>query len=259
MIVRFSSARALASRADSHFVELRKNISLYKKRSAYEVVNIKLPVSRYEERRVKIKSPIPIEIPCITFDIVNGLRSSLDHAVYESVQFLTGKESPESTKFPFGDSYSEAEAQFGGEGKGVPASIRDTLLDFGPYPNGDRLLWGFNKLRNRKIHRSLAPLLFRIGGMGIGTQSFGHIGELTTVAEWNEDQSEFTFMRGRNIDDSVDISFDIDVGFDKSLPLEGESLIDVLRHVSGIVQDVTIRLESEVSRILLDRSKVGRI
>jgi hypothetical protein len=116
------------------------------------------PMTGEKVPKTIFRENIPLVIPCIVFDIVNGLRASLDHAVYACAVSLNKSVDPKHVKFPFGDTYTEAANTFDRDGKGVPAGIRDFLLDFKPYKEGNEALWRLNKIRNQKIHRTLAPM-----------------------------------------------------------------------------------------------------
>jgi hypothetical protein len=248
MIVNFASARGLLARAKWHREQLERHVTAYKMKNISNLGRLKDHVTGFEERRYKVKDKVPLEIAFITFDVVNELRSSLDYCVYEAVRMLTGKDDPSSTKFPFGDSYLMAERQFNGKAKDVPISIRDYLLEFGPFPKGDRYLWPLNKIRNRKIHRTIAvmatkPTQFSLGGDGA-------IDYLEYVNEWDEEKKELTYLRGRNISDGIEAIVRIDVAFTEDTPLAGEPLLGSLADIHDIVENVVLRLESETARLL---------
>lgn len=153
----FESARALHARGKWHLGFLTFERSGYINKQPYTIIREHDPETGLNLWKAKVVVQPDPQMACMVFDAVNCFRSALDHAVFAAVQKIGGVADPDSTKFPFGDSYKEAEEQFEGRARRVPASIRDFLLDFKPYKGGNDLLWGFNKIRNSKIHRILAP------------------------------------------------------------------------------------------------------
>lgn len=150
---------------------------------------------------LRVTRTIPRSCTVVLYDVVNTLRSALDHAVYEASVKL-GHPDPSKTKFPFADTAAGVVQQIhgtrngrGGAVDGVAPDLDDCLVGLRPHgaAGGDHMLWGLNKLRNLKNHRKMVrlgyhPNEFRIRGV-VST------GPLQIVHEWTQDQEEFIYMR----------------------------------------------------------------
>jgi len=94
----------------------------------------------------------------IAFDLIQNLRSALDHAVFASTFVLTGYDGEGGTKFPFGDAKKDAIDDAKRKCRKVPPAMVEYLLAFEPYAEGNPILHGLNRLRNTKSHRVLVPV-----------------------------------------------------------------------------------------------------
>jgi hypothetical protein len=243
----FSSSKSLIGRADAHLRELDHKSSQFFNKKPFETFAERAPETGGQFLKARLLREMPDEFACITFDTVNALRSALDHAVYDSAVILTGQEDPAKTKFPFGDTHASAKAEFNGNASGVPASIRDFLLDFKPYKEaGDQLLWALNRIRNVKIHRALIPTAVNSGGFGIGN---GYIEHLETMNEWDATKQELTyaFLKGKN--NNFQYGITLNMTFGKETLLEGRPVNETLKLLSRKIAGIVESIEGETTRL----------
>jgi hypothetical protein len=157
----FCSAKSLLDRGRHHLREVESRIALFYGSNPYEIHSRQDATTGEIAFVAVFNRGTPRELPPIVFDCLNSFRSALDHAVYGATIILSRDNDPQETKFPFGNTRSSAAREYQNGAVCVPVALREFLLDFGPYKSdgasGNNLLWGFNRIRNRKIHRILAP------------------------------------------------------------------------------------------------------
>ena len=239
----FASPKALLSKADKHITELRSAEQKYfsapgtcKKTTETD------PATGEQVLKVKMNGNVPLSIACIAFDAVNELRAALDHAVFSACSALGHVSKPQNIKFPFGDSFLDAKKQLQ-ESKQIPEFLWDHLLNFEPYKTGSNILWGFNKIRNRKIHRMLVP--YAAMNQSIAVIGTGSIGSLQSMNDWDGEALELTYARGRNINIQLDITFCS--AFDPETELAKHRVAQTLERIAEVTTQVIAVLESQTA------------
>jgi len=245
MSEKFIHARALVKRAKLHEGKLKKSLIDFKK--SYTPRGFIDEESQPGVRLYKINiKEIPVEISCIVFDIINELRSALDHAVYRAVQIITSTENPENTKFPFGKTRKEAAGRFKKEVKSIPDDFKDFLLAFKPYESGNKPLWGLNNIRNTKIHRLLRGTAYARDGFVI--RGNGQTGTLSFVSEWDAANNELTVARQIG-GYGLDLEFTFDVAFEEGTAFANKTILKTLKDLISITEGVVVGIESETLRL----------
>lgn len=108
MLEPFKSGKLLVARALEHFNQfnhVERGLLAKKPYSFFADID---PQTRQTRCKVKVSTDLGTKLPVIAFDIVNCLRSSLDHAVFDSARGLGGNPNPAGTKFPFGKTSADA-------------------------------------------------------------------------------------------------------------------------------------------------------
>ncbi|WP_033927149.1 hypothetical protein [Sphingomonas sp. 35-24ZXX] len=194
MLEPFVSSKLLLDRAREHLDQFNHLERIFVSENPYTRFREIDPNTG--EHLLKVKAGQPsVKLSAIAFDIVNCVRSALDHIVYDSARMVGGNPKPKDTKFPFGKTADAAAANLGRyKDSEVPDAIRPYLLAFEPYKGGQEALWEINELRNCKIHRILQSFAMASGGVGFGN---GYITQATvsTCNEWDDDRGELTVMR----------------------------------------------------------------
>jgi len=150
---------------------------------------VELPTALFYCYKVESTECLPKEVSLLFGEILNGLRASLDHVVYELSGGIDGN--GESSGFLFDENRSALKTNLGlgtGKGKkemrGVPENIKHKILDdIQPYlldeqstPGKGADLFKMNKLRNIDTHRLLLTVE-RVHRMTIGLEEFTLTGE----------------------------------------------------------------------------------
>lgn len=210
------------------------------------------PATGYETRKVRVERDIPLDFGCMAFDALNSLRSALDHAVFAATVVLTGNQDPARTKFPFADTEEwliESELKRGA--RDVPDDLHPYLLGLKPHKAGNKLLWGFNKVRNENIHRILSPVAHARSSMGIGGN--GYIGEMEIIHKWDREKRELSYLRCRDVGSGIKVDIAIDVAFIETSDLPLQSVVRTLEQCSGMVESIIDGIEAETARIIASR------
>jgi hypothetical protein len=200
----------------------------------------------------RIKNP-PIVGSGIVFDVVNCLRSSLDHAVFDASVVLGGSPKPKRTKFPFGLTAEEAANDLPRKRAEVPECIRPHLLSYKPYKGGNPykggsadLLWGLNDLRNGKIHQTLRAM---------ATSPVGALAGRVTAyvingAEPGGGDDNVTVMRiAAGAEMEVKPKILAKITFGQGTAFAGEDTDDILEDALGMVRDILVGIEAETWRL----------
>ena len=190
-------------------------------------------------------SPAPA---LLAFDILNALRSALDHAMYASVVALTGKE-PTNSKFPFGDTEEKALTDVGRKGKNpCDPNIIQRALKFKPWrDNGNEPLWAINALRNIKNHQNLIDVQLYPSETII---SDGYVkGFIWTTPYYDSEKRELIYMRTWERDHSTNINCGVCFVFGAKSKLPGRSCRSIFDDMVRVTQEIVLGLEAETARL----------
>lgn len=165
MLDLFQSGSLLVARAGKHIDEFDAVEQDFIKDKPYLLFNEIDPQSGATILKAKVTKPFPPELSAIAFDIVNCLRSALDHVVYDASIKIGGKPKPKSTKFPIGNKHRTAAEDLRKHKAEVPGNLWPYLLGFEPHPGGVNLISELNDLRNGNIHKTLDAVAVRSGGI----------------------------------------------------------------------------------------------
>jgi hypothetical protein len=105
-----------------------------------------------------IRYDLPFDTLAAAGDIVNNLRSSLDHLVYQLADAFDPNCDPrvlETISFPIGEDLAEYKSLKRRIVKVIHPDAIKLIDDLKPYKSGDNPLWLLNKLNNISKHRML--------------------------------------------------------------------------------------------------------
>lgn len=250
MLKPFKSSKLLVARAREHFDQFKYVQSSFLARRPYGFFSDTDPDTREIRCKVKVNDDLGIKMPVIAFDIVNCLRSSLDHAVYDSARAIEGNPKPSGTKFPFGSTPEDAARNLDRyKGNEIPVAIRPFLLSFEPYPTGKEAIWELNELRNQKIHRILQAIAASSGGVGFGNGTITHA-TMSFASEWDHERGELTYMRlqpGAKMQMRIDPM--ISIGFGNIGLFGTKSAVEVFSNFLEVVERIVLAIEAETFRL----------
>lgn len=203
----------------------------------------------------KVKVPdLDQRMPLLIFDLVNALRSALDHAVFDSARVLGGSPNPRDTKFPFGLTAEEARKNLDRyKATEVPLAMRPFLLSFGPHKGGKNNLWELNQLRNQKIHRILQPMALGSAGVGIRTNFSGTIHIVQDCSRWDDENGVLTFVIiDKRTSPHLFPYVRPMLGISFGPPWYGYKTVEILGDLLKIVDGVVLGIERETARLKVE-------
>lgn len=252
----FDSPKLLVGHAREHIDRLEAEVKAFFDRRPYARVIDVDPETRAEIHKIRLTAKLPSKIRLILKDAATNLRDALDHAVYASAVSL-GAINPEKTGFPFATDANHLQSELGTwKFTDIPQEIHAVLVGFAPYPGGNDLLVGLNRIRNPTTHRVIVPAGFATMGNTM-TLASGTVTSGTKMGYslWDATKDEVEYARfgaGSNFDYNVEVAFDVtfgDVG-----PLAGKPAIPALREMIVEVNRVVLDIEAGTRRILHSRT-----
>ena len=246
----FESPNALLARAAHHINELESEIIRFGREGR------RTPFTERDAPTGDILFKLRFDdrvthLPCIVFDAVSCLRSSLDHVVYGAAALITALPEPGGTKFPFGDNAKQARNDF--VRKGPPPGL-DPLQDFiidkiQPYQGGGgEALWRLNKARNTKIHRILAPVAIRQKG-SLVTGRGVHMTNARPVHHWDSEKQELTHYRVTTFEGEPEFNLTLGIAFVEGSNLPKGTVVAGLRELAAEVAKAVADVASEAGKI----------
>src|SRR5579863_5427772 len=103
---------------------------------------------------------VPRQIAAITGDVLQKLRSALDHLAYQLFESGTGRAGNDGKHvyLPIFDSASRCAAGLESKVRGMQRNAVDAIKALKPYRGGDDTLWRLQQLNNRDKHRLLVTV-----------------------------------------------------------------------------------------------------
>jgi hypothetical protein len=262
MLQSFNSPRALLHRSQDHLRELDYRFHVFLAREPYDRIIKPDPETGDHLHTIFFALAIPDAVTVVAYDVVNTLRSALDHAVYASDVAFGSKGDPGNIKFPFGDNAEQVRQDAEGKnrrGKDRPChsepAMREFLIGLGAHGDEGRhkRLWALNKLRNKKNHRALIQFGVSVAEITVANARIhGGTGGMRLRQQWNDSRNEFLYMITRAdalvSDYLVNCSIFMEIG--ETEFLAGMPAVDTFREISGEVTDVIGEIEAETERLL---------
>lgn len=247
----FDSAWRKIERAKQHIADLQRTFDAFVQRNPHEFLTENDPQTGALTIQVRLREPIPHDLPLILGDAVHNLRTALDHAMWELIEIDCGTQD-RSTAFPFSKNRKDYEAACHGI-KTPRADTKKFFLALAACPSGaGEKLYGLHLLDNAEKHKMLTPV--------VGVASVRHLevigsnGEVfMTLADigFCMDPSGTARIAGMGpgltvkFDQDADLSIGIFFGqveFFETLPL-----IETLMDLAQAIDDTLVQLSAMVA------------
>ena len=197
---------------------------------------------------------IPEDFPTIIGDILQNLRTALDHLAWQLVLahncVPTGQ-----TAFPIAENFEKFEAMLKRKVEGMSQGAVDKIRALKPYGGGNEDLWGLHELNNTDKHR----LLFVVGaahtGVGVDVGKMFPIKNVPSLRiilkhadyAWPlRDGTElFRILkqaREPNIDENP--SFTFQIAFGDAEVMEGEPMFPPLHHLADSIDAIILSFDA---------------
>jgi hypothetical protein len=171
---RLALIRTKSERADKHFRELGTELSAFRKSKPYKVGAKRDPKTRKPVYYLLNVKETPANLSPIIGDVLQCLRSTLDHLAYQLL--LVGNPTvgnPDEVFFPIGKDPHGYKSLLGRVKNGMRQSAIDAIDEVEPYQGGKgALLWTLHNLNNIDKHRTILTTFVQTGGVDI-TPSIG--------------------------------------------------------------------------------------
>lgn len=186
---------------------------------------------------------VPENIPTLVGEILQNLRSALDHKAYELFQVNSAGEG-RHIYFPIDSDHATYEANKERKTKGMSQVAKDFFDSIRPYKEGNHTLWQIHELNNRDKHRTLVTSGSAFKSMDIGA----HVMNLV-MKEFGGAPKDFPkmplfikpadnlfplspgkelFIDGPNAKEISDMQFTFQIVIDEPNVVEGEEVIEFL-------------------------------
>jgi hypothetical protein len=244
---RLDGPRGKVERAKKHLHDLEPAIRAFLGTNPY-VIGTKRDA---ETRRliyymVSVREPPPTVLG-IAGDVLQNLRSALDHLAYQLVLVGTGKPGPfEHVYFPIFDSASEYKAKKGRKVKGMRKEAIDAIDAAKPYKGGNDTLWMLHSLNIVDKHRLLIAVGSAFKGVNIAAlagRAFSDLPDIQVPAFWLRPQDRmcplkagdeiFADLPDAEPDENVQFAFG--VAFSEPKISECEPMLETLQQMADLV------------------------
>ncbi len=139
--------------------ELEEALRTFFASDPYKIETKRDPQSHQLVYYVTKVDEVPDEIALITGDIIQNLRSALDHLAYQLFTLGSGNGTGGyHIYFPIAEDYAEYERQKSRKTTGMAQQAKDIIDTIKPYRGGNDTLWKIHKLNNIDKHRLLVTI-----------------------------------------------------------------------------------------------------
>lgn len=238
-------------RAKKHIVELDGEVRSFIDSNAYEVAAKHDPNTRKLIYYVSRTTPVPHSFSAITGDVIQNLRSALDHLAHQ-LWFVAnpGKTPPRELQFPTDSSAAQYVASALGKIKGLRQDAIDTFDSIEPYDGGKgQDLSVLNRLNRIDKHRLLIAVGSGFQSVNIGaymSKMMGQIFDVNAIPEMNlyirPADILFPLKAGDELFiDAVDAEVNKKLDFRFSVVLhepgviDGKPILETLQHFADLV------------------------
>lgn len=242
----FASPKRRIARAKKHIDDFDARMKAFFETDPYAHVTEADPNGAENLHKVKLTKPIPGELGDIAAETIEGLRSSLDQAVYATA-VANGRANPTSAYFPIADSVDDLANVIKGRCKHVPPDIITLLRAFNPHKGGNDVIWALNKLCNINKHRLLVGFATTSNAVHIAYAQ----GPISIFApQWDSRKNEIIFARTpRDAQPNYNINVETNITFGEVDILRGAPAGAVIREMASEIESVVLAIEAETRRL----------
>jgi hypothetical protein len=160
--------QAKLKRAKRHYAELETALASFFATRPY-----KISTRRSDEGKLVYYlsevTDVPVELSSIIGDVIQNLRSSLDHLAYELwLKEASGQGRGDKIYFPIDKDQASYNGNKAGKTQGISAQSLAIIDSLNPYPGGNDVLWRIHSLNNRDKHRLLVTVGSSFQSMDLG-------------------------------------------------------------------------------------------
>lgn len=255
-----SKLESKIERARQHLAELEGELIEYIKSRPY-TVSTKRDSDRKLIYFISDVKEIPQSIALITGDILQNLRSSLDHLAYGLfVKNTTDGTSGRHIYFPISHDLEGYETEKVAKTRGMSQGAKNLIDAYKPYKDGNINLWQINKLNNIDKHRLIITVGASFGSMDIGAhvsemfkknfpQSDGKFPPLPIFIKPADPLfplkiGDQLFVDGPDAKEIPHMQFKFEILINEPGIIEGEPLVEFLKNMTVTVEEIFMKFKS---------------
>jgi len=166
---RVALVRMKADRAKKHIAELQAEIGTFLKSNPYVVSTKRNPKTRQLIYYIASVQPTPRIISVIIGDVLQCLRSTLDHLAYQLLLVGGPGFDERKVRFPVGRDRQSYESERGRVVPSLRQDAKDAIDAVEPYGGGKgALLWTLHNLNNIDKHRTILTAGAQVRSVDLG-------------------------------------------------------------------------------------------
>jgi hypothetical protein len=248
---RLEGVKAKVDRAKLHLDKLDAALGAFIRRNPYEVGTRRDPQTRRLIYYLVSVRAVPPEISVIAGEVLQNLRSALDHLAYQFVLVGTGESGPfTNVYFPIFDSATKYKAGKLGQIKGMRQDAIDAIDTIKPYKGGNDTLWRLHRLNIVDKHRLLVTVGSRMRSLDLGALMSSEVPPLPdgnpspiVSAFFGATDGAFSplkagdelFIALPDAEPSEHLAFRFEVAISEPPSLEGEPILEALHQMIDLV------------------------
>jgi hypothetical protein len=251
------SARTKVERAKKHIEELQLVLKAFLDARPYKVGTKRDNEGRLIYYVTSVDEP-PSDLAAIVGDVLQNLRSALDHVAFRLVAVgVNGPIKPWQTEYPVADSAAEYPALRDRKVRGARQDAIDAIDATKPYAGGNDALWRVHKLNNVDKHRLLIAVGSNFRSVDVGGDLWRTMEEMRTKFYPDSPPSAaipiflrpadrlfplkvgdelFITLPDAEVDEKREFRFD--VAFGEPGVMDGEPIIETLQHLADLIDGV---------------------
>jgi hypothetical protein len=245
----FESSRRKLARAKDHLAELKREVLSFIQHDPCDILTEPHPDKpEHVVYKLCLTKQLPDGLSEITGDVVDNLRSALDHAMY-AVSLASGCTKPLNAYFPFSRNATNFEANLKGRCADVPQEIYPLLRTYEPYQGGSKLLWALNQVCIANKHKLLVPIGASTFSVETVIEGTGFV-SMPYTPIWDRTKNEMVMLTaeyGVKLDGHF--KFGVYVAFGEIEGVDGQPALETLEAFVGMVETIINEVEAEARRI----------
>jgi hypothetical protein len=258
---RLAFVQTKIARAEKHFDDLKRSVQAFLATQPYVVATKRDSTTRRLIYYLASVQPTPPELASIAGDVIQNLRSALDHLAYQLFLVGPGAQVGDGHRiyFPIDDNALAFKSNLPNRTKGMRPDAISALLVVEPYQGGKgHSLWIFSKLSNTDKHRSLIAVGSAFRSVNIGPQLTGMLQKSSDQASGGGikipkldffvkpadrmfplKQGDELFIDMPDAEPNPNIQFRFEVSLSEPKVVEGEPLIETIQMLFDEMRAIT--------------------
>jgi hypothetical protein len=251
---RIALIRVKIERAKQHIHELNSEIRAFFDTNPFIVGTKRNPKTRQLIYYLVSVHEVPLTIAAIAGDILQNLRSALDHLAYQLVLVGRGSGDPlRHVYFPIADDAKKYESEKIKKTRGMREAAIKAIDAVKPYRGGNDILWHLNRLNNVDKHRLLITVGSAYRSINVGPHSDHFMQKIFGIKITGPPvflrpaDRQFPLKAGNELfidypDSEVNeqIQFQFEIAFGEAEVIKGKSLIETLQQMADSVDSLIL-------------------